>query len=114
MAKKKEKRLLPGDFQRKIKYDMLDETQKKIKPSQGRFFEFPEDLKGEQFQNREFLVFYFDDEVDYKIVLNHFEIHTKAAVSHPELNTGELIKMVKEIKGGTASGKDGKGTKNKT
>ncbi len=108
MTEKKEKRLLPGDFQRKIKYDRLDETQKEIEQSRGRFFEFPEDLKGEQFQDREFLVFYFDDEADYKMVLNHFEIHTKAAVSHPELDTRRLIKMVKEIKGGSASGKDDK------
>lgn len=93
--KKKEKRLLPADYLRKIKYESLDNTTKELEEQKrGRFFEFPEDMKGRQFQEREFLVFYFDDVEDYKITLAHFEIPS-AAVSHPELNAKELARMVK-------------------
>lgn len=91
----KEKRLLPGDYQRKIKYESLDDTPKEIEQSRGRFFEFPEDLKGFQFQDRDFLVFYFDSPEDYNLVLKYFEIPTKGAVSHPEVNTKKLIQMIK-------------------
>lgn len=107
-GEKKEKRLLPGDFQRKIKYDKLDDTPKEIEQSRGRFFEFPEDLKGHQFQDREFLVFYFDDEDDYQMVRGWFEINTKSAVSHPELNTESLIEMVRKARGEAYNGTDKK------
>lgn len=93
---KKEKRLLPGDFQRMIKYEELDNTRKELEQNKFGFFQFPEQLKGEQFQDREFLVFYFDDEADYKAVRAFFEVHTKTALSHPELSTDKLIELVKE------------------
>ena len=96
--KKKEKRLLPSDYQRKIKYGSLDNTPKRIERTQGRFFEFPEDMKGFQFQEREFLVFYFDVPEDYEIVREFFEVPTKASVSHPELDTEKLVRLVRLIR----------------
>lgn len=97
----KNKRLLPGDFARKIKYDSLDDTPKDmIKQKRPSFFQFPEDLKGFQFQDREFLVFYFDDEESYNLVKDFFEVPTRAAVSHPELNTIKLVELVRNAKGG--------------
>lgn len=94
---KKEKRLLPSDFQRMVKYEELDNTRKELEQSGFTgFFQFPEDLKGEQFQDREFLVFYFDDEADYKAVRAFFGVHRRASLSHPELNTQKLIQLVKE------------------
>ncbi len=94
---KKEKRLLPGDFQRKIKYESLDDNPKEIEQSRGRLFEFPEDLKGFQFEDRDFLVFYFDNKEDYTTVLKQFGI-AKRGLSHPELDTDKLVKLVKWYK----------------
>jgi hypothetical protein len=96
---KKEKRLLPGDFQRKIKYEALDNTEKEVEPLTGRFFDFPEDFKGFQFKDRDFLVFYFDREEDYQVVLKHFQILKKAAISHPELDSTKLVDMVIKERG---------------
>ena len=95
----KEKRLLPGDFQRKIKYDSLDNVPKAIEQNQlPSFFQFPEDLKGFQFKDRDFLVFYFDDPKDYAMVRDYFEVHTKSALSHPELNSDALVNVVRWAK----------------
>ena len=46
MTVKKEKRYLPSDWSRKVKYESLDDTPKEIEQSRGRFFEFPEEMKG--------------------------------------------------------------------
>ncbi len=100
--RKKEKRLLPGDYLRKIRYDKLDDHPKDIETeiNIGRFFDFPEDVKGVQFEDRDFLVFYFDDKKEYDIVLKYFEIPVKSAISHPKLNTTELVDMVKHAREG--------------
>ncbi len=93
-----EKRLLPGDFQKFIKssYESLDQTDKNIKKPQG-FFAFPEELKGEQDVGaQEFLVFYFRNREDYKLVLDFFELHTKHNKVHPELKTEKLVTLVKQ------------------
>jgi len=89
-----ERRLLPGDYQRKIKYESLDDTPKDIEQVRGRFFEFPEDLKGAQFHDRDFLVFYFDTPEEYELALKYFGAPSKAAVSHPEVNTKKLIRLI--------------------
>ncbi|OQC75332.1 MAG: hypothetical protein BWX44_00063 [Spirochaetes bacterium ADurb.Bin001] len=97
MIEDKEKRLLPGDWAKKIKYDQLDNVPKEIEveQSRGRFFDFPEEIKGHQFEDREFLVFYFDNKEDYETVLKFFEIPTNHTVSHPKLNTNKLVKLIK-------------------
>jgi hypothetical protein len=50
MTVKKEKRYLPSDWLRKVKYDSLDDTPKEIEQSRGKFFDFPEEMKGYQFE----------------------------------------------------------------
>ena len=102
MTVKKEKRYLPSDWSRKVKYESLDDTPKEIEQSRGRFFEFPEEMKGYQFEDREFLVFYFDTKGDYEVVRECFEIPTRHPVSHPELDTAKLVRMVQQFaeKGG--------------
>jgi len=94
---KKDKRLLPGDFLRKIKYEKLDNTKKDIEKRPFKFFEFPEDLKGEQFKDRDFLVFYFDSKDDYEIVKEYFQLHESSTASHPKLDTGALVKLVQSV-----------------
>jgi hypothetical protein len=92
---KKSKRLLPGDYQKKIKYNALDDTTKDVQSPDG-FFNFPETLKGNQQQNeREFLVFYFDDKKQYKAVREYFEIKTTSHVSHPYLDSKKLFGLIK-------------------
>ncbi len=86
-------RMLPGDFQRKIKYEKLDTSDKDVKPP-GGFFKFPEDIKGFQFKDRGFLVFYFDSEEDYEMVRAFFEDTTAHAPAHPELATAKLVRLV--------------------
>ncbi len=98
---KKHERMLPGDYQRKIKYDALDDTDKNIKKQDG-FFQFPEAVKGSQDQNeKEFLVFYFDNKKQYKIVRRFFEIVSNERLSHPQLNSRKLYALVKKQKGAT-------------
>ncbi len=97
----KEKRLLPGDFQRKIKkerehYQGLDCTDKDLEQPKA-FFTVPEDLKGEQdVGQQEFLVFYFRDKKEYQLVLEFFEKQTRHAKVHPEVYTEKLVKLVKQ------------------
>jgi hypothetical protein len=59
-------------------------------------------MKGYQFEDREFLVFYFDTKEDYEVVRKRFEIPTRHPVSHPELDTAKLVRMVQQFieKGG--------------
>lgn len=93
---KEHERMLPGDWQRKSKYDKLDDTEKQIQQQDG-FFTFPEDLKGTQDQNeQEFLVFYFRNTEQYEYVRNFFEIVTHSKLSHPKLNSNKLYKLVKK------------------
>jgi len=108
MTVKKEKRYLPSDWSRKVKYESLDDTPKEIEQSRGKFFDFPEEMKGYQFQDRDFLVFYFDLKEDYEDVLRCFEIPTKAAVSHPELDTDKLVRMVRQFIGKAVKPDDGR------
>lgn len=92
------KRLLPGDFQKFVKsqYESLNQTQKELKKPKG-FFTFPEELKGEQDVGaQEFLVFYFRNRDDYKMVLDFFELQTPHNKVHPELKTEKLVTLVKQ------------------
>jgi len=94
----KSERMLPGDYSRKVKYDSLDNTQKRIKHGGEdalKLLHFPEDLRGEQFKGRPFLVFYFDDADDYQLARKYFEIPTHKAVSHPELDANRLVALVR-------------------
>ena len=94
----KSERMLPGDYSRKVKYDSLDNTQKRIKHGGEdalKLLSFPEDLRGEQFKERPFLVFYFDDADDYQLAREYFEIPTHKAVSHPELDANRLVALVR-------------------
>jgi hypothetical protein len=95
--KKLNKRLLPGDFTKYIKYDSLDETEKDVVKPKG-FFNIPTDMKGVQIPDRDFLVFYFDDHKGYKEVLEYFEIEKNKSLSHPKLDSEKLIKLVKKMK----------------
>lgn len=96
MDKNKE-RMLPGDYTKKLKYDRLDETAKDIeKPKE--FFTFPETTKGNQDLNqKEFLVFYFDDKEAYQLVREFFEIKSRHVRAHPKLDSDRLIDLVKNI-----------------
>ena len=79
----KSERMLPGDYSRKVKYDSLDNTQKRIKHGGEdalKLLHFPEDLRGEQFKERPFLVFYFDDADDYMTALGTGSPHGKPPV----------------------------------
>jgi hypothetical protein len=90
-------RMLPGDYQRKIKYDALDDTTKQVKKP-GGFFNFPEKLKGSQDQKqRPFLVFYFEDADQYKAVRQFFELKSTSH-SHPELDSVKLFELVNNQK----------------
>ena len=89
-------RMLPGDYQKKIKYDALDNTEKHVKKS-GGFFNFPEKLKGSHDQKqREFLVFYFEDKSQYEAVRKCFEMKSTSH-SHPELDSEKLFKLIQDI-----------------
>lgn len=92
---KKGERMLPSDFLKKIKYDSLDNTEKKLEEQDG-FFVFPEDLKGNLDKGvRDFLVFYFDNTEQYEIVRKFFEVKSHRK-SHPELDSVALYKLVKK------------------
>jgi hypothetical protein len=89
------RRLLPSDFR---KYLALSNTEKVIDESGGRrgFFQFPKELKGAQdFNIRDFLVFYFDDKEDYEIVRKFFEKKSHAT-AHPILDEKKLADIVRE------------------
>ncbi len=102
----KEKRLLPSDFSRKVKYDGLDDHPKNVaRPNTPKFFHLPEDLEGDRFADREFLVFYFDNQDDYKLVRNFFETRKKAALSHPDLDTVKLVNLVNSVERGAQDAK---------
>lgn len=60
-------RMLPGDYQKWLKEkNKVQNTKKEIKKPRG-FFTFPEDIKGNtELPIRPFLVFYFDNNEDYK------------------------------------------------
>ena len=93
---KDHERMLPGDYQRKIKYDRLDNTDKQLKRP-GGMFHFPEKLKGSQDQNKlEFLVFYFDNVEEYNAVRAFFEIATTLHTVHPKLNSKLLYQLIKD------------------
>jgi hypothetical protein len=102
--KNKEVRLLPSDFAKKTKrkeiYNKLGNSNKQLIDPRGHgFFSFPEDIIGEQdIADRNFLVFYFDDEKDYNIVKKYFEILSTKTRSHPELNTKLLVKLIERLK----------------
>jgi hypothetical protein len=102
-----DKRLLPGDFTRRVKafkasgYDKLAATPHELDPAAatGGFFKFPQDAEGvRKINQREFLVFYFEADrlEDYKTVLQCFQTASKAKVVHPMLDTAKLVAMVKE------------------
>jgi len=94
--------MLPGDYSRKIKYESLDNAPKRLRRGSNdklKLLTFPEDLQGEQFQERPFLVFYFDDEADYATVREYFECPTHHAVSHPELDAQRLAELVRAAQG---------------
>jgi hypothetical protein len=87
-------RMLPSDFLHKIKYDSLDDSDKEIISPEGGFFKFPEDVKGQMFKDRDFLVFYFDSEPEYEMVRTFFENTMSNAHSHPDLITAKLVQLV--------------------
>lgn len=92
--KKNEERMLPSDY---TKYLKVKETEKELEKQKG-FFTFPEELKGNQeIGERPFLVFYFDDEKEYKAVRRAFELHGTGARSHPDLDAHKLFKYVKKV-----------------
>lgn len=98
MDKCKKERMLPTDFQTSKKKNKLGNSKKDIVPS-GGFFLFPEDLKGKQkIKDRKFLVFYFDNDGDYNIVRYILErkSNSKRGRSHPDMNSSELVRIVKE------------------
>lgn len=93
-----EKRLLPGDYQKKVKYEALDDTEKEIQKQEG-FFTFPEGLKGSQEQGeQDFLVFYFNNKKQYEAVREFFEVKTSSARSHPILDSNKLHRLVRKTK----------------
>lgn len=92
----KHERLLPGDFQRKLKYEALDNTEKEIQEQEG-FFTFPESLKGDQDKGqRDFLVFYFDDKKQYEIVREFFDKKSPHCRSHPDFDSIKLYRLVRK------------------
>lgn len=93
MSENKE-RMLPGDWSRKVKYDALDNTKKEVKRPDG-FFTFPEAMKGTQdTKQKDFLVFYFDDNDEYKVVREFFDLKAKGKLSHPKLDSKKLYDLV--------------------
>jgi len=96
---KEHERMLPGDFQKKIKkerYDKCENTEKEPKRPKG-FFIDPKGLKGDQDQGeRDFLVFYFDSKQEYLKVRKLFEIKTSMRLSHPDLDSHKLFRLVKK------------------
>ena len=91
------KRLLPSDFTKV--YKAVDDGDKQIIEQQtSTMFNFPKDMLGNQdVGEREFLVFYFDDPDDYKLVRQCFEKASKAR-SHPVLDEKKLVTMVQARK----------------
>ena len=97
MSENKE-RMLPGDWSRKVKYDALDNTKKKVNRPDG-FFTFPEAMKGvQETKQKDFLVFYFSDNEQYKVVREFFDLKSKGKLSHPKLDSVKLFELVSQSK----------------
>jgi len=95
MSKKFKERMLPGDYIRKVKYTSLDDEAKELdQQTHGGFFTFVDELKGVQHPDRPFLVFYFDNEEDYQLVREYFELKNTGAKSHPDLDSVKLVNIV--------------------
>ncbi len=71
-------------------YDGLDNTPKNVVP--GVFTEVKCDHG-----KRKFLVFFFDSETDYDLVLAHLIAHGKKFKRHPHMDSRKLVDMVKQI-----------------
>ena len=83
MAKRKAK-------QQANNYGCLQNSEKKLKTEAG-IFVFPEALEGKTDHGlRKFLVFYFDSEEDYKVVLETFRKKVTKTRSHPDLDSKKL------------------------
>ena len=88
-------RMLPSDFTKWCKEQArLGDTPKNPKGEFG-FFVLPENLLGKtDHGDRRFLVFYFDNEEDYGVVLDALGLPGKAR-SHPSLNSQALVDLIK-------------------
>jgi len=78
-------------------YDRLDDNEKVLTQQRG-LFSFPEMTKGKTDHNlRKVLVFFFDDEDDYKIVLEKFDKRNTRVKSHPDLDGVALAEMIRRL-----------------
>lgn len=80
-------------------YRHITVTDKAISQKRS-LFEFPEEIVGKTDHGlRKYLVFYFDDDADYDLVLKHLELKGVKVHSHPALNTKKLVKILEDTDG---------------
>ena len=76
-------------------YGQIDDAEKKLKDKTGLFY-FPNDVVGKTDHGlRKFLIFYFDDEKDYEVVLAKLSKPNPHVKSHPDMNSKALADLVR-------------------
>jgi hypothetical protein len=77
-------------------YSRIDDTDKELKSKDGLFF-FPESINGKTDHGlRKFLIFYFDNDDDYNLVLSKLARNNIHVKSHPDMNAVALAELVRK------------------
>jgi len=78
-------------------YDRIDDNKKVIR-KQNTLFDFPIDPKGKTDCGvRKFLIFYFDDEDDYEVVLSKFMRVNPHVKAHPDMDSVKLAELARKM-----------------
>jgi len=77
-------------------YSGIDNGEKNVKAQSG-LFSFPADIQGKTDNGlRKFLIFYFDDEKDYDLVLSKLSKSNPHVKSHPDMNSVALAELIRK------------------
>lgn len=84
-----------GELEKTIpNYHSLDDTPKEVEKGGYGLFGFP-DVKGVQKMGEaKFLVFYFDNQEDYDLVVRRLGEGSAHVREHPKMDTGKLVKLL--------------------
>ncbi|MFA7099360.1 MAG: hypothetical protein WC143_04675 [Eubacteriales bacterium] len=81
----------------KSDYDRIDNNEKVIR-KQNTLFDFPTDPKGKTDCGvRKFLIFYFDDEADYEVVLSKLVRVNPHVKAHPDMDSVKLAELARKM-----------------
>ncbi len=80
-------------------YSKLGDVEKDVAEQNG-LFAFPTDVKGKtNYGLRKCLIFYFDSEEDYQLVLDSLSIHNTHVKAHPDMDAVKLAEMIRNLEG---------------